>query len=172
MRAFRHGAGVIALVLSAISGELAGAPGASAAEIGPETGLPLPRFVSLKSGEVNVRRGPGRAHKVDWIFVRRGAPVEITAEYGHWRRVRDRDGAGGWVHYSLLRGRRTAIVTDSARLREEPLPDAVPVADAEPGVIGVIDECEKIYCLIEAEGYEGWIDKTALWGVRPGEVID
>ena len=69
---------------------------------GSVTNLPIPRFVSIKSDECNVRRGPSLSHKIDWVFTRKGMPVEITAEYGHWRRVRDRDGVGGWVHYSLL----------------------------------------------------------------------
>ncbi|NNF73231.1 MAG: aspartyl-trna synthetase, partial [Rhodobacteraceae bacterium] len=77
---------------------------------GPVTNLPLPRFVSLKASEGNVRRGPSLSHRIDWVFTRRDMPLEITGEYGHWRRVRDRDGAGGWMHYSLLSGARTVIV--------------------------------------------------------------
>ena len=88
---------------------------------GPVTNLPLPRFVSAKAQEVNVRRGPGLTHRIDWVFRRRDMPLEITAEFGNWRRVRDKDGAGGWVHYSLLSGVRTVIVEqDLLALRMKP----------------------------------------------------
>jgi SH3-like domain-containing protein len=70
----------------------------AAGERGPVTGLPLPRYVSLKASEANVRRGPSLTHRIDWVFKRRDMPLRITAEFGHWRRVEDRDGAGGWVH--------------------------------------------------------------------------
>jgi SH3-like domain-containing protein len=83
---------------------------AATAGKGPVTNLPLPRFVSLKTDEGNARRGPSTAHKVDWVFTRRDMPLEVIGEYGHWRQVRDRDGATGWVHYALLSGVRTVIV--------------------------------------------------------------
>ena len=101
---------------------LCGASLAQAAEErGPVTNLPLPRFVSMKAGEGNVRRGPSLTHRIDWVYTRRDMPLEITAEYGHWRRVRDREGAGGWVHYSLLSGVRTVIVEeDMLDIRSRP----------------------------------------------------
>ena len=83
---------------------------ASASDIGPITNLPLPRFVSLKASEGNVRRGPSLTHRIDWVFQRRDMPLKVTAEHGHWRRVEDRDGMGGWIHYSLLSGTRTVVV--------------------------------------------------------------
>ena len=88
------------------------AAGALAEATGPVTNLPLPRFVSLKTGEGNARRGPSLSHKIDWVFTRRNMPLEVTDEYGHWRRVRDLDGAGGWMHYSLLSGVRTVIIRE------------------------------------------------------------
>ncbi|MEO0751477.1 MAG: SH3 domain-containing protein, partial [Pseudomonadota bacterium] len=92
-----------------------------AQERGPVTNLPLPRFVSMKASEANVRRGPSLTHRIDWIFKLEDVPLEIIAEHGHWRRVRDRDGAGGWVHYSLLSGVRTAIVEeDMLTLKSKP----------------------------------------------------
>ena len=77
---------------------------------GPVTNLPIPRFVSLKADEANVRRGPSLTHRIDWVFTRREMPLMIVAEHGHWRKVQDRDGAGGWVHYALLSGARTVHV--------------------------------------------------------------
>ena len=92
-----------------VLGVFAAGPG-FASDRGPVTNLPLPRFVSMKASEGNVRRGPSLSHRIDWVYKRRNMPLQITAEHGHWRRVQDRDGAGGWVHYALLSGVRTAIV--------------------------------------------------------------
>ena len=70
----------------------------------------MPRFVSLKSDRVNVRAGPNKDQDVAWVYTRAGMPVEITAEFENWRRIRDWEGAEGWVYHSLLSGRRTAVV--------------------------------------------------------------
>ena len=71
---------------------------------GPVTNLPLPRFVSLKASEANVRRGPSLDHRIDWVFRHRDMPLRVTAEFGHWRRVEDNEGQGGWIYYTLLSG--------------------------------------------------------------------
>ena len=140
---------------------------------GPVTKLPLPRFVSLKSAEANVRRGPSLTHRIDWIFKRKDMPVEITAEFGHWRRIRDRDGQGGWVHYSLLSGVRTVIVDeDMLALHSRAAQDTPVVAQLESGVIARLDECTPDWCYLNAGGYKGWAPKTALWGVKPDEIKD
>ncbi len=140
---------------------------------GPVTNLPLPRYVSLKASEGNVRRGPSLSHRIDWVFKRHSMPLEITDEYGHWRRVRDRDGAGGWIHYSLLSGKRTVIVEeDMVALRMKPDPNAPVNARAEAGVIAQLDDCLPEWCRIDAEGHKGWIQKTALWGVGANELRD
>ena len=140
---------------------------------GPVTNLPLPRYVSMKAAEGNARRGPSRTHRIDWIFQRRDTPLEITAEHGHWRRVQDRDGAGGWMHYSLLSGVRTVVVErDMLQMRAVPDADAMVVAQLELGVIARISECAPDWCEIEVGGYDGWVPKSALWGVAPGEILD
>lgn len=170
----------LALALPARAQEPAPQAAASPADavpaprLGPETNLPLPRFVSLNVETANIRRGPGVAHRVDWVFKRRGLPLEVIAEHGHWRRVRDVDDAGGWVHHSLLRGARTAVVTAApdAALRADPAPDARPVARAETGVIGQIDRCLPLWCRFSAEGRRGWVQKADLWGVRADETFD
>ncbi|NGM47374.1 SH3 domain-containing protein [Rhodobacter sp. SGA-6-6] len=137
------------------------------------TNLPLPRFVSLKGDEGNARRGPGLTHRIDWVFTRPGMPLKITAEFDNWRRVEDQDGAGGWVHYALLSGVRSVVVTlDMAELRSSPDPAAPVVAQAELGVIGRVLECLPDWCRIQSGGERGWVAKTALWGVLPGEVIE
>ncbi|NKB26058.1 MAG: aspartyl-trna synthetase [Rhodobacteraceae bacterium] len=140
---------------------------------GPVTNLPLPRFVSTKSGEVNVRRGPSLTHRIDWVFKRRGMPVEIIGEYGHWRRVRDREGAGGWVHYSLLSGTRMVIVDqDMLVLHRAADPDSEPMAIAESGVIARLGKCKPAWCRITADGHKGWVEKSTLWGVHAEELRD
>ena len=144
---------------------------ALAAERGPVTNLPLPRFVSLKAGEGNVRRGPSLTHKIDWVLKRRDMPLEITAEFGHWRRVRDKDGAGGWVHYSLLSGARTVIIDrDLLPLYVKPDPATQVNAYAEAGVVARLGACTPVWCRITADGFRGWADKTALWGVATDEI--
>jgi SH3-like domain-containing protein len=137
------------------------------------TNLPLPRFVSLKGDEGNARRGPGLTHRIDWVFTRPGMPLMITAEFENWRRVEDQDGAGGWVHYSLLSGVRSVMVTlDMAELRDAPDDRSAVLAQAELGVIARVLECEPDWCRISADGQRGWVLKSALWGVEPGEVIE
>lgn len=145
----------------------------SAAERGAVTNLPLPRYVSLKADEGNVRRGPSMTHRVDWVFSRKAMPLQITAEFGHWRRVRDIDGAGGWMHYSLLSGVRTVIVQkDYTPLRTKPVMDADARAYAEHGVVARLGECNEDWCRITADGFKGWVQKSELWGVEPDELRD
>jgi SH3-like domain-containing protein len=136
--------------------------------------LPLPRFVSLRADEANARRGPSLDQRVDWEFLHRGLPLEVTAEYGQWRRVQDADGMGGWVHHALLSGVRTALVTAAGpvALRAGPEAGAAVLAMAEPGAIGRIEECKGPWCEIAAGGVSGWLPREALWGVGPDETIE
>ncbi len=140
---------------------------------GAITNLPLPRFVSMKSSEGNVRRGPSLSHRIDWVFKRRDMPLQITAEYGHWRRVQDRDGAGGWVHYALLSGVRTVLVEQDMLPIYSRADQESPVAAAlELGVIARLGACRRDWCRISAGGYRGWAKKQHLWGVMPDELRD
>ncbi len=142
-------------------------------ERGQVTNLPIPRFVSMKSGEGNVRRGPSLTHRIDWVFKARNMPLEIIGEFGHWRRVRDRDGVGGWMHYSLLSGARTAIIeTDLTALHARPNAAAQVNAYLEAGVIARIDACNGSWCLLRADGEKGWAPYGTFWGVYAGEVVD
>jgi len=150
---------------------------ASAAALGPTRGpvtnLPLPRYVSLKASEGNVRRGPSLQHRIDWVYKRRSMPLEITAEFGHWRRVRDREGAGGWIHYSLLSGVRTVLIErDMVALRHRPQANGRVLARAEAGVVARLGRCGPDWCRITAGGESGWAPKAALWGVGAGELRD
>lgn len=144
---------------------------ALAVERGAVTNLPVPRFVSLKADEGNARRGPSLSHRIDWVFTRRNMPLEITAEYGHWRRVQDRDGQGGWVHYSLLSGVRHVIVeADLTPMRVKPDAESPVNAYAEAGVVARLGKCSLDWCMVEADASKGWVPKGSLWGVEPEEI--
>ncbi len=172
---------VAALVLAFATIAAAGSANAqiAARETG-ESGLPLPRFVSLKADRVNVRRGPGFDHEIAWVFLRAGLPVEIIAEFDTWRRIRDSEGAEGWVLGSLLSGRRTALVApwlkgESAKtypLRAEDDSDARVISRVGPSVLVDILSCGAQWCDVGTRGIRGWIQQDALWGVYPGETIE
>ncbi len=142
-----------------------------------QTGLPLPRFVSLKSERVNVRRGPSNEHGVAWVFTRKALPVEIIAEYDHWRRIRDSEGAEGWVYHSLLSGRRTVIAAPWAKgtaveLHSAPNKTSSLVAKVSSGAVGALNSCDGKWCLTEFADYEGYISQDRLFGVYPDELFD
>lgn len=150
---------------------------AGEAATGSASGLPVPRYVSLKSDRVNVRAGPTKDHDVAWVFTRSGLPVEITAEFENWRRIRDSEGAEGWVYHSLLSGRRTAVVT--ARDKDQLIPVAdSPGAESEvtarlqPGVVALVRRCDGKWCRVDGRNFEGWVAQERLWGVYPNEKVD
>ncbi len=165
--------GLVALLMVGIWVSAAQADQTTGPTLGPETNLPLPRFVSLKAAEANVRRGPSLTHRIDWVFQRRNMPLQVVAEYGHWRRVIDKDGQGGWVHYTMLSGSRTVLIDgDTTALRSRPEPDALENAMLEPGVIARLGKCDAEWCRLTAGGYRGWAPKSTLWGVAAGEIRD
>ncbi|NRB02002.1 MAG: aspartyl-trna synthetase [Rhodobacteraceae bacterium] len=138
---------------------------------GPVTNLPLPRFVSMKAAEGNVRRGPSLTHRIDWVYKRRNMPLRITAEHGHWRRVEDLDGMGGWIHYSLLSGSRYVVVQqDHLQIRTRPETQAQVTAELKSGVIARLGQCNDEWCRLNAGGYKGWAPKSRMWGVGAAEI--
>jgi len=169
---------ILALILIAVPARSpqAAATGETSARTS-STGLPIPRFVSLKAGRVNVRIGPGEDYKIAWVFTRPGLPIEIIQEFDNWRRIRDSDGTVGWVFQSLLSGKRTAVVAPWANdeprpIRASALPDARITAYLSPGVMADIDYCEGGWCQLSGEEFEGWIAQEQLWGVYPNEEVD
>ena len=147
-------------------------PGADARDVGA-SGLPLPRFVSLAADEVNLRTGPGFRFPIAWVFIRQSMPVEIVGEFDDWRRVRDHDGADGWVHKAMLSGDRTILVTGGERpLRREPRTDAPLVARAEAGVQGRLRSCRADWCEVVLADLRGWMPRGHLWGVYGTEAVD
>jgi len=177
IRGLRKALGLCAVVLAFSPGQGAQAAGGELAT-GSQSGLPVPRFVSLKSDRVNVRGGPSKDHEVVWVFARAGLPVEITAEFENWRRIRDWEGAEGWVYHSLLSGRRSAFVVkrktseELAPLYETADPDSAVKARLEPGVLGMIKRCSGAKCHFIGEHFNGYVPQDRLWGVYPGEKID
>lgn len=135
--------------------------------------LPLPRFVSLKSAEVNLRSGPGIRYPIEWVYQRRGLPVEITAEFENWRRVREADGTAGWIHRALLSGKRSALVLPPERVfRRAPKDNAGAHFRAAPWVLVYLLSCDGTWCHTEQGETKAWVRQNGLWGVYPNEVIE
>src|SRR6202790_2901924 len=173
LRRFCSAAGLAGVLLGASTGS-----GFSAKDTAvPSSGLPIPRYVSLKSDHVNVRAGPTKDNDVAWVYTRSGLPVEITAKFENWRRVRDSEGAEGWVYHSLLSGRRTAVITmktkdDLASLYDRPDPNSAVVARLQAGVVAQIKHCAAGWCRVAGNGFDGWIEQQRLWGVYADEKVD
>ena len=148
------------------------------------TGLPVPRYVSLKTDRVNLREGPSKDHRTAWVFQRAGLPVEIIAEYETWRRIRDSEGTEGWVLHSLLSGRRTALVMPWAKGDTPPIglldradDKGQAVAQLQPGVIASIKGCDGTWCRVTivregARDIDGYVRQEKLWGVYPNEQVE
>lgn len=174
---FRFAIAILILALL-IGGALAGQAMAQGVMRGP-SGLPLPRFVSLKSEKVNMRVGPGLDYAISWRYMRAGIPMEIVQEYDNWRKVRDADGSDGWIHEALLSGERTAIAAPWARgedatveMRTEKEGRGGLVATLKPGVVVTISACDGTWCLGKVQGREGWLPQQQLWGAYPGEAFN
>ena len=173
----RRLASVCALVcalLAALALALPGPDGAGPFGAGPfgagpalASKLKVPRFVSLRFGTVNLRTGPGRKYPIEWVYKRRGLPVEVIRDLDTWRRVRDRWGTVGWIHVSNLMGRRTVLIeAQTVLLRKRPQDAAAAAARAEAGAIARLEKCAGAWCRISAEGHTGWVRRTAIWGVH------
>ncbi|MBO6553427.1 MAG: SH3 domain-containing protein [Roseitalea sp.] len=180
---------VLAVALALTMVPAGGAPTASAQTTssvsrGP-SGLPLPRFVSLKAERVNMRVGPGKQYAVAWRYVKTGLPLEVIQEYDNWRRVRDSEGDTGWIHGSLLSGTRTAIATPWRNARDarnvitlyaESRAGAEAVAKLQPGVVGKIERCDGAWCELEVRHKDrtlsGFVAQADLWGAYPDEIIE
>jgi SH3-like domain-containing protein len=145
-------------------------------QLGP-SGFPIPRFLTLKANKVNVRKGPSSSHAVAWVFQRKGMPVEITAEFENWRKIRDSQGEEGWILQQMLSGRRFAMAPDWDKTKSVALHDGETarsgtVAKLTPGAIAQIESCSGEWCYLATDDYEGYALQTELWGVYPGEVVD
>ena len=160
------------LVMSA-----AAATAAAQVPTGSVSGLPVPRFVSLKSDKVNVRAGPAREQDVAWVYSRAALPVEVTAEFENWRKIRDWEGAEGWVYHSMLSGRRTALVTPKSKddlipVCNKPDRQSAVIAKLQGGVSGQVKRCDGNWCRVIGPGFDGWVEQDRLWGVYPEEKVE
>jgi SH3-like domain-containing protein len=145
----------------------------AAEEVDNTSHLPIPRFASLRSDEVNMRTGPGMRYPIEWVYTRRGLPVEITAEYDIWRRVRDPEGTEGWVSKTELTGKRSAAITGSGHdLRDARNDGSAVIAHLEAGAIGQVLSCGKEWCEVKFEGVKGFLRKPCFWGAYVDETFD
>ena len=169
------------LVLAAGIG--ATAPAWSAGDVltgsitGSVSGFPIPRFVSLKSDRVNARSGPNKDQDVRWVYTHVGMPVEITAEFENWRRIRDWEGAEGWVYHSLLSGRRMAVVVPKTKDELVPLYENADLKSAvsarlQSGVLGTLRSCDGSWCQFSGKGFDGYVRQERLWGAYPNEKVE
>jgi len=143
------------------------------------SGLPLPRYVSLKSGRVNMRVGPGTEYQVEWLYLKRGLPMEVIQEFDNWRKVRDPEGNEGWILHSLLSGSRTVIIAPWNKgkkdgmfeMHAKPTSNSPLVAQVEPGVVASVSKCDSGWCEVSAGDANGYMRKNQLWGVYPDEEL-
>ena len=171
-------AGAVAATAAKPDAEEKAEPGKDNRAIDPTkgmvTGLPLPRFASLRSDEVNMRAGPGTRFPIEWVYKRRDLPVQIERELDLWRLIADPDGNKGWVHQATLAGRRSFIVTGGEHaLHRSADASSSTVALLKPGVLGRIRQCEAnaAWCQVQVGEYRGWLKRGDIWGVAPGEQI-
>ena len=160
----------------AVSGDAAASLSKANMQLGP-SGLPVPRFVSLKAEKVNVRKGPSSDHPLAWVYQSKGLPVEIIAEFDTWRRVRDSDGAEGWILKNMLAGKRTIVVAPWRKdqftaLHDAASPKSITVANLSSGAMGDIKSCNGEWCDVTVGGYEGYVEQSMLCGAYPGEVVN
>lgn len=164
----------MALIFSvqATAQEAADAP--APRNVGEVTNLPIPRFVSVRSDRVFARTGPGTRYPIKWVYERKDLPVEIVQEFDTWRKIRDIDGEDGWVHQSLLSGRRFAFMSADQGLPmyRRPQEDSRSVAIVQPKAILEVDSCKNKWCNVKAMGLSGWIQSENLWGVYEGEQFE
>jgi SH3-like domain-containing protein len=178
----RLGAGMAALlaVVAAVAG-VGPLQAQTVAQKNTVSGLPVPRFASLKSDRVNMRTGPGTEYPTTWVYRRAGLPVEVLEEVEAWRQVRDAEGATGWILQSLLSGRRTALVlpwevkagapVPAVELRADDREGAAVVATVEAGVIASVKGCDGRWCMVAIGEFRGYIEQVKLWGVYKGEIV-
>jgi SH3-like domain-containing protein len=171
------GAGLAVLAVGLLALPPAIARNAAPLTTGSVSGLPVPRFVSLKADRVNARSGPNTDQDVRWVYTRAGMPVEVIAEFENWRRIRDWQGADGWVYHSLLSGKRTAVVVPNLKDQLVPLyakadQGSRVVAKLQGGVLGSLESCTGTWCEFRGKGFDGWVRQDRLWGAYPNEKID
>lgn len=174
MRSLRLTGWILAATTAALTTAWVSAALVSAQEnqVATTTEGDISRFASLRADDVNVRAGPGVRYPVKWKFVQRNMPVQVIAEYDTWRKIRDWEGAEGWVHRAMLSGKRSLIVTGQGQtLRRDATDDSAAVARLAAGYVVTVSRCRLDWCEVDADGYEGWVKRDGVWGVLPGEKL-
>lgn len=159
----------------------------SASNVGKETGLPIPRFVVLKFNESNLRSGPSSKHKISWVYKKKNYPLEVIAEFEHWRKVRDIDGVEGWLNENQITGKHSGIIIKTNMYQEKnryklknnegiifrnPSEISYPIAKIEIGSVVKILHCRESWCqIITDTKLKGWYQKENLWGVYKHEIF-
>tara|TARA_B100000963_G_scaffold351166_1_gene362375 strand:- start:1025 stop:1588 length:564 start_codon:yes stop_codon:yes gene_type:complete len=143
------------------------------ADIGKETGLDIPRYVSLKSNDANIRVGPSKNYPIEIKYIKKNYPLKVIEEYEEWRKVEDFKFNIGWIHKSLISGTRTGIVLPNDNRAIELLNtlDGNVVGEIGKGNIVYLEKCKIDWCLVSAENFKGWMDKKYIWGVKGDEII-
>ena len=137
------------------------------------SGLPVPRYVTLKFDEANLRAGPGREYPVLWQYQKAGLPLLVDAEFGIWRKVIDHDGTAGWMHGSVLSLRRMALVQKNmAKIHASPDETSNVIALAERLALMELQSCPKAWCRVANNDVRGWIKRQAIWGLLETESLD
>lgn len=133
--------------------------------------LPVPRFVTIKFNEVNARTGPENDCPIEWIYLKKDEPVEVIAEYGKWRKIKDVDGEGGWVHSSVIAGKRSIIIIgkNPVPMLENPSNHKNVKANLLPNLRCSLHKCEKDWCLVTCKNHKGWVSRKHIWGIYPEE---
>jgi SH3-like domain-containing protein len=162
--------GILAIL---IAGTLSHSAIAQERQVARKTEAEITRFASLRADDVNVRAGPGVRYPVKWKFVQRNMPVQIIAEYDTWRKIRDWEGAEGWVHRAMLSSRRSLIIVGQGQtMRKDATDDSAAVARLATGYVVMVAQCQRVWCEVEADGYEGWVKRDSVWGIFPGERLN
>ena len=145
----------------------------SNAEIGKETGLEIPRYVSLKSNDANIRVGPSKNYPIEIKFIKKNYPLKVLEEYEDWRKVEDFKKNIGWIHKSLISGKRTGIVlsNDNKTIKLLNTLNGNVIGEIGKGNIVFLEKCKIDWCLVSSKNYKGWIDKKYIWGVKQNEII-
>ena len=137
------------------------------------SGLPVPRYVTLKFDEANLRAGPGREYPVLWQYQKTGLPLLVDAEFGIWRKVIDHDGTAGWMHGSVLSLRRMALVQNNmAKIHASPDETSNIIALAERVALMELQSCPKAWCRVANNDVRGWIKRKAVWGLLETESLN
>ena len=146
----------------------------SNADIGKETGLEIPRYVSLKSDDANIRVGPSKNYPIEIKYIKKNYPLKVLEEYEEWRKVEDFKKNIGWIHKSLISGTRTGIVlsNDNKTIKLLNTLNGNIIGEIGSGNIVFLERCKIDWCLVSSPNYKGWIDKKNIWGVKEKEVMN